>query len=255
MTFLRCERSATGVETIWLDRPPVNALSSELLEELAGEAHRLTLDPDCKAVIVAGSGKAFAAGADIGQFGSSGNGVGAHFRLAFDNLAAIPRPVIAAIHGYALGGGAELALACDLRMMADTARIGFPEILLGLFPGAGGTQRLPRIVGPARAKELIWSGRNVGAEEAVTIGLVDRVVPADELIAAAQAWAESLASGAVVAMGLAKASIDQGLDRDLAGGLDIEAEHFVAVFATEDARVGVESFLANGPGMAKFTGK
>ena len=168
---------------------------------------------------------------------------------------AIPRPVIAAIHGVALGGGLELAMACDLRIAADNARVGQPEILLGVIPGAGATQRLPRLVGPARAKELIWSGRQVKADEALAIGLVDRVVPADELEDAALAWAASLASGAVAAMGLAKRVIDGGLGGRLAAGLDLEADAFVEVFGTEDAATGVRSFLEHGPGKAKFAGR
>lgn len=257
MTLIRCERLESGVETIWLERPPVNALSGELLDELANEVTRIAADATCKAVVVAGAGKAFAAGADIGQFGGSGEGraFGAKFRAAFDGLSAIPRPVIAAVHGYALGGGAELALACDLRIVAQSARIGFPEILLGLFPGAGGTQRLARLVGPARAKELIWSGRQVSADEALAMGLADRIVPDDELVAAAQEWAGTFATGAVVAMGMAKVCIDRGLDGSLAAGLDLEAERFAAVFGTDDARIGIESFLTNGPGKARFTGR
>jgi enoyl-CoA hydratase len=149
----------------------------------------------------------------------------------------------------------ELALACDLRIAADSARLGQPEILLGIVPGAGGTQRLPRLVGPARAKELIWSGRQVRADEALAIGLVDRVVPADELEDAAVAWAAELASGAVVAMGIAKRAIDDGLDGSLARGNDIEAEAFAEVFGTEDAAAGVASFLEHGPGRATFSGR
>jgi enoyl-CoA hydratase/carnithine racemase len=176
------------------------------------------------------------------------------FRRAFDGIAQIPRPVIAAIGGYALGGGLELALACDLRVAADTAKVGQPEMLLGIIPGAGGTQRLPRLIGPAKAKEMIWSGRQVTAEEALAIGLVDRVVPAAEVVDAACQWASEFAAGAVVAMGLAKHAIDRGLDGALAGGLDVEADAFVEVFATDDARTGVASFLEHGPGKARFEG-
>jgi enoyl-CoA hydratase/carnithine racemase len=210
-----------------------------------------------KAVVIAGDGKAFAAGADISEFGdqNAAREVNARLRRAFDAVAAIPRPVIAAIHGVALGGGLELALACDLRIAADSARVGQPEILLGIIPGAGGTQRLPRLVGPARAKELIWSGRQVKAEEALVIGLVDRIVPADELRDRALEWAAAFASGAVVAMGLAKEAIDRGLDGSLAAGLDREADVFVEVFGTEDAATGVQSFLEHGPGKAQFSGR
>ena len=172
----------------------------------------------------------------------------------FLGLAAIQRPVIAGIRGFALGGGMELALACDLRVAAETARFGQPEILLGIIPGAGGTQRLPRLVGPARAKELIWSGRMVPADEALSIGLVDRVVPVEDLERITLEWATELAAGAVVAMGLAKRAIDDGLDGALERGLDVEAAAFVEVFGTEDAQTGVASFLEHGPGKAQFSG-
>jgi enoyl-CoA hydratase/carnithine racemase len=154
-----------------------------------------------------------------------------------------------------LGGGFELALACDLRIAADNARVGQPEVLLGIIPGAGATQRLPRLVGPARAKELIWSGRQVNAEEALAIGLVDRVVPAAELEDAALTWAGTFASGPAVALGLAKRAIDAGLDLPLEQGLDLEADVFVEVFGTEDATTGVRSFLEHGPGKARFAGR
>jgi enoyl-CoA hydratase/carnithine racemase len=210
-----------------------------------------------KAVVVLGGDKVFAAGADISEFGDqeAAQRVAGAFRAAFDGLAAIPRPVIAAVNGFALGGGLELAMSCDLRIAGDKARVGQPEILLGIIPGAGGTQRLTRLVGPAKAKELVWSGRQVRADEALAMGLVDRVVPAAELEDAAVAWAGELASGAVVAMGLAKQAIDEGLDGSLARGLDIEAAAFVEVFGTEDARTGVASFLEHGPGKATFQGR
>lgn len=251
------ERHDDGVAVVRLDHPPVNALSRAVLAELAQAATELGADPALKAVVVTGAGKAFAAGADITEFGDQwpAGEVADVFRAAFDSLAAIPRPVIAALNGIALGGGLELALACDLRIAADSARVGQPEILLGIIPGAGATQRLPRLVGPARAKELIWSGRQVRADEALAIGLVDRVAPASELVDAAVLWAGELAAGAVVAMGLAKRVVDAGLDRSLAAGLDAERDAFVEVFATEDAKTGVASFLEHGPGKAKFSGR
>ena len=251
------ERRDDGVAVIRLDNPPVNALSQAVLGKLASEATALGQDDTLKAVVVTGAGKAFAAGADISELGDQQRAreIGAAFREAFDAVAAIPRPVIAAVHGVALGGGMELALACDLRLAADSARFGQPEILLGIIPGAGATQRLPRLVGPARAKELIWSGRQLKADEALAIGLVDRVVVADELVDAALEWAGELATGAVVAMGMAKRVIDAGLDGDLATGLDAEAEAFAEVFGTDDAQTGVRSFLEHGPGKATFTGR
>ncbi len=181
------EDHGDGVVALRLNRPPMNPLSQALLTAIGDAAEALANDPRVKAVVVFGSEKALAAGADIKEFGDqdAARAIGATFRRAFDAVAAIPRPVIAGIRGFALGGGMELALACDLRIAADTARLGQPEILLGIIPGAGGTQRLPRLIGPARAKELIWSGRQVKAPEALAIGLVDRVVPAEELEAAA----------------------------------------------------------------------
>jgi enoyl-CoA hydratase/carnithine racemase len=253
---IRTERR-DGVVALRIDRPPMNALSRVLLDDLASIARELSADPGVKAVVVFGGDKAFAAGADISEFRGQkeARDVAQAFRAAFDAVGAIPRPVIAAINGVALGGGLELALACDLRIAADNARVGQPEVLLGIIPGAGTTQRLPRLVGPARAKELIWSGRQVKAEEALAIGLVDRVVPAAELEDAALTWAGTFASGPAVALGLAKRAIDAGLDLPLEQGLDLEADVFVEVFGTQDATTGVRSFLEHGPGKARFAGR
>jgi enoyl-CoA hydratase/carnithine racemase len=246
-----------GVALITLDRPPLNALSSGLLAALAKQAHSLAADPAVKAVVITGNDRAFAAGADVTEFEpnrESARLVAASFRTTCDAIAEIPRPVIAAIRGYALGGGLELALACDLRVAADTTRVGQPEILLGIIPGGGATQRLARLVGPARAKEMIWSGRQVRADEALAMGLVDRVVPADDVVDDALRWAQSFASGASVAVSLAKRAIDGGLDRSLVEGLDLEADCFADAFATNDAAVGIASYLEQGPGKATFTG-
>jgi enoyl-CoA hydratase len=255
--FVSSEPRAGGVALVRLDRPPMNALSLGLLAELAAVARELASDVDVKAVVVAGGERTFAAGAEITEFGGpeEAEAFSEAFRAALDALAAIPRPVIASIGGFALGGGLELAMACDLRVASDRAKVGQPEILLGIIPGAGGTQRLARLIGPARAKELVWSGRQVRADEALAIGLVDRVVPAEETLDAALAWAAELATGAVVAMGYAKRAIDGGLDGSLAHGLDLEAELFVDVFTTEDAATGVQSFLEHGPGKATFQGR
>jgi enoyl-CoA hydratase len=255
-TFVTTERRDDGVALVRLDRPKMNALSTELLSQLAAAAADLTADPP-GAVVVWGGERIFAAGADIAEFGGPDEArtIGGKFREALDAVAAIPRAVIAAVNGYALGGGCELALACDFRVCADNAKFGQPEILLGIIPGGGGTQRLARLVGPARAKDLILSGRQVGAEEAERIGLADRVVPAAEVLDAALAWAAGLAKGAVVAQGLAKSAIDEGLSRPLADGLTWEQDLFADVFATEDARTGVASFLEHGPGKATFSGR
>jgi enoyl-CoA hydratase len=249
------EQHDNGVVLLRLNNPPMNALSIAVLNALRDAAK--AIGPETKAVVVAGGDKAFAAGADISEFGDQdvARTIATAFREAFDAVAAIRRPVIAAIHGYALGGGLELACACDFRMAGETARMGQPEILLGIIPGAGGTQRLTRLIGPARAKDLIFSGRQVRAEEALSIGLVDRVAAPTELEHAALHWADELAKGAVAAMGLAKRAIDDGFGRPLNVGLDLERDAFVDVFATEDAQIGVQSFLANGPGKATFTGR
>lgn len=246
-----------GVALLRLNRPPMNPLSIALLGELRDAASALSEDPEVKAVVVAGSEKALAAGADISELRDQ-RGARAStdaFRAAFDAVATIPRPVIAAIRGYALGGGFELALACDLRVGAESSRVGQPEVLLGALPGAGGSQRLARLIGPARTKELVWSGRQVRADEALALGILDRVVAADEVEPNALHWAAQLARGAVVAMGLAKRVIDDGLGMPLAHGLDREADAFVEAFGTEDARVGVDSFLEHGPGKAQFSGR
>jgi enoyl-CoA hydratase len=255
--FITTARQDTGVELITLNRPPMNALSAELLTELADHVEVLAKDPELQVVVLTGSAKVFAAGADVGQLQDDGLRPGplAAFRRACDGFGAIPRPVIAAVSGYALGGGLEVALACDLRIASESARLAFPEMDLGVFPGAGGTQRLARIVGAPKAKDLIWSARHVKAEEALALGLVDRIVPVEGYLEAALEFAAKLAKGPVVSMGLAKKAIDGGLDRSLAEGLDLEAEYFADVFQTEDARAGLSSFFENGPGKATFTGR
>src|SRR6476646_2950328 len=199
-----------GVALLRLNKPPMNPLSIAMLGDLRYAATAVSDDPEIKAVVVAGSEKALAAGADITELRdqAGARAVTDAFRAAFDAVAAIPRPVIAAIRGYALGGGCELALACDLRVGGENARIGQPEILLGVLPGAGGSQRLARLIGPARAKEMCWRGRQVRAEEAHRLGILDRVVPSDEVEENARHWAAHLARGAVVAMGLVKRVID-----------------------------------------------
>jgi enoyl-CoA hydratase len=248
-------RRDDGVAVLRLDNPKVNALSTELLRQLEAAAEQLTDDPP-GAVVVWGGDRLFAAGADISEFGGPevARRIGDGFYRALNAVADIPRATIAAVSGVALGGGCELALACDLRVASSRARFGQPEVLLGIIPGGGGTQRLARLVGPSRAKDIILSGRQVDAEEALRIGLVDRVVDPDAVLDEAIGWAQSFASGAVAAHALAKRAIDRGLDITLNGGLDLEQQLFVEVFATDDATIGVESFLAEGPGKATFTG-
>jgi enoyl-CoA hydratase/carnithine racemase len=249
-----------------LNRPTKgNALNRPLIEalaQLAGDLEQAEGNPvdEVQVLVITGRGaKAFCAGADVSEL--DGIGHDAAFeqmrrgQLVLDRIEQLPIPVIAAINGFALGGGLELALACDLRVCAESSRLGFPEIQLGIFPGGGGTQRAARLIGPAKTKDLVWSGRHVRADEALAIGLVDRVVPAEAVLDTALEWAGSLATGAVVAMGLAKRAIDRGLDGSLSDGLDGEAAGFVEVFATEDARGGIRSFLDDGPGKAAFSGR
>jgi enoyl-CoA hydratase len=255
--FVSTERGDDGVALVRLSNGKVNALSTEVLRQIEAAAEALTAEPP-RAVVITGSERMFAAGADIDEFGGPGEAreVGGAFLQALTAVAAIPRPTIAAVNGYALGGGCELALACDLRVASASARFGQPEVLLGIIPGGGGTQRLARLIGPARAKDLIYSGRQVGAEEAMRIGLVDRVAEPDvDALDVALAWARELAKGPAVAQGLAKRAIDRGLDITLDGGLDLEQQLFAEVFGTDDARIGVESFKEHGPGNAAFTGR
>jgi enoyl-CoA hydratase/carnithine racemase len=266
-TLVRVERGDDGVAVLRIDNGKVNALSVALLQQLLAAAEDLTADPP-GAVVVTGGDRMFAAGAEITEFLDDPDSrpspvadrnrltaQGNAFLRALNAVAAIPRATIAAINGFALGGGCELALACDFRVASEKARLGQPEILLGIIPGGGGTQRLTRLVGPARAKDLVLTGRQVKAAEALAIGLVDRVVPPDDVEAHAQAWAADLARGAVVAQGLAKRAIDDGFDRSLAEGLNLEQELFLASFATEDAATGINSFLEHGPGNATFSGR
>ena len=238
-----------------LDRPKVNAISPELVSHLLECVDELAADLP-GAVVVYGGERMFAAGADIARFGGPDvmRLIGGGLRRAFDALAELPRVSIAAVTGFALGGGCELAMACDLRIAADNARFGQPEILLGVIPGAGGTQRLARLVGPSRAKDIVLSGRQVDADEALRIGLADRVVPAADLLSSALEWAAEFAKGALTAQAYAKRAVDGGLDGSLASGLTLEQDLFVASFRTDDAGIGVKSFLAQGAGKAEFTG-
>jgi enoyl-CoA hydratase len=253
--LVRVERRDDGVAVVILDNPKVNALSTALLTQLKAAAEALTADPP-GAVVVTGGDRVFAAGADISEFGGPTEAavIGGLFVATLNALAAIPRMTIAAVSGYALGGGCEVALACDLRVVSEKAKFGQPEILLGIIPGGGGTQRLARLVGVSRAKDIILSGRQVDAQEALRIGLADEVVAPDALHDRAIERAAEFARGAVAAHALAKRAIDEGLDLPLVDGLQLEQECFVEVFRTEDSQIGVKSFLESGPGNATFTG-
>ncbi|MER6459096.1 enoyl-CoA hydratase-related protein [Streptomyces sp. NPDC048409] len=247
---------AEGVGTLRLDRPPMNALdvaTQDRLKELAEEATRRA---DVRAVVIYGGEKVFAAGADIKEMQNMDHAAmivrSRGLQDSFTAVARIPKPVVAAVTGYALGGGCELALCADFRIAADNAKLGQPEIQLGLIPGAGGTQRLPRLVGPSKAKDLIFTGRMVKADEALTIGLVDRVVPAADVYTEAHAWAARLARGPAIALRAAKEAVDTGLETDLETGLAVERNWFAGLFATEDRERGMRSFVEEGPGKAKF---
>ena len=250
---------ADGIGPIRLSRPPMNALNRQLQEEIRGCALEAGARADVRAVIVYGGEKVFAAGADIKEMSSIGyNDMASRAHElsgSFSAVAAIPKPTIAAITGYALGGGYELALCCDFRIAGDNAKVGQPEILLGIIPGAGGTQRLARLVGPAKAKDIVYTGRFVGAEEALAIGMVDVVVGPDDVYDTAMQMAEKFSRGPAAALRAAKAAIDGGLDGDLASGLRLESTLFAALFATEDQKLGMDSFVENGPGKAEFTGR
>ncbi len=256
--FVRLE-VADGVGTIRLDRPKMNAISIQVQEELRAAAAEATDRDDVKAVVVYGGERVFAAGNDVKEMADlsytdmvkrSGP-----LQSAVTAVARIPKPVVAAITGYALGGGCELALAADIRIAADDATLGQPEVLLGIIPGAGGTQRLSRLVGPSRAKDIIFTGRFVKADEALAIGLVDKVVPAGDVYTEAVTWAGQFTRAASYALRAAKESIDRGLEVDLETGLEIERQQFAALFATQDRSAGMDSFVHNGPGKARFEGR
>ncbi|MEU9190568.1 enoyl-CoA hydratase-related protein [Streptomyces sp. NPDC048484] len=247
---------AEGVGTIRLDRPPMNALDAATQDRLRELAEEATRREDVRAVILYGGEKVFAAGADIKEMQAMDHAAmvvrSRGLQDSFTAVTRIPKPVVAAVTGYALGGGCELALCADFRIAADNAKLGQPEILLGLIPGAGGTQRLSRLIGPSRAKDLIFTGRMVKADEALSLGLVDRVVPAADVYAEAHTWAAKLALGPALALRAAKESVDAGLETDIETGLAIERTWFAGLFATEDRERGMRSFVEEGPGKAKF---
>lgn len=245
-----------GVATLRLDRPPVNALNPRIWDELGDAARALTADDAVTAVVLWGGEKVFAAGADVkamsemrfaDAFAQAGR-----LQESLAAIARIPKVVIAALNGYALGGGNELALTADFRYAAENAKLGQPEILLGLIPGAGGTQRLTRLVGVQKAKELVYGGDMVTAAEALEIGLVDKVLPPEEVYDTAVEAARRYARGPY-ALRMAKKAIDEGAEMDLDAALRLETTLFTATFATEDARTGMASFVEHGPGQATFT--
>jgi enoyl-CoA hydratase/carnithine racemase len=256
--FVRVERDQ-GIATIRLDRPKMNALNAQVQGEIAAAAAEVTADDAIRAVILYGGERVFAAGADIKEMAGLGYPEmaerSASLQAAFTAVADIPKPVVAAITGYALGGGLELALCADFRVLGENAKVGQPEILLGVIPGAGGTQRLPRLIGPSRAKDLIFTGRHMPADEALAIGLANKVVPDAEVYQAAREMAARYVGGPALALRAAKQAVDKGLEVDLATGLEVERLNFAALFATEDQKSGMRSFVENGPGKAVFEGR
>lgn len=248
-----------GIGTIRLNRPPMNALNQQVAGEFTAAARNAGADDNVRAVIVYGGTRIFAAGADIkemqdrtyAQMASDGLGLSA----AVTAIAEIEKPTVAAITGYALGGGLELALGCDRRVAGDNVKVGQPEMSLGVIPGAGGTQRLTRLVGPSKAKDLVYTGRFVESAEALNMGLLDQVVVADEVYDAAWQWARQFTRGPAKALAAAKAAIDGGIDTDINNGLKLESHLFAAMFATEDQKIGMRSFIENGPGQAEFLGR
>jgi enoyl-CoA hydratase/carnithine racemase len=256
--FVRLE-VADGIGTMRLDRPKMNALNFAMQEEIRAVAVQASVRDDVAAVVIYGGERIFAAGADIKELDGLTYADATRFSLAlhrcFNAVAAIAKPVIAAVTGYALGGGCELAMCADVRVCAEDSQLGLPEMLLGVIPGAGGTQRLPRLVGPARAKDLLFSGRFVKAPEALAIGLVDKVVPAADVYAETLSWAGQFVSGPAAALRAAKTAVDRGIDPGLASGLEVERLAYAALFGTEDQKIGMRSFVQNGPGKASFTGR
>jgi enoyl-CoA hydratase/carnithine racemase len=248
-----------GIGTIVLARPPMNVLDIELQEGIRSVAQQAADRRDVAAVIVYGGDKVFAAGADIKQMQAMSYtdmvDRSAALQSALTAVARIPKPTVAAISGYALGGGCELALCCDFRVAGENAKLGQPEILLGVIPGAGGTQRLARLIGPAKAKDLIYTGRFVGSAEALALGLVDEVVPADDVYAAARRRVQGYVGGPAYALRAAKEAVDRGVETDLVTGLEIERMLFAGLFATYDREVGMASFVQQGPGKAQFEGR
>ncbi len=248
MDYVRLERGEDGIAVLTIDRQEkLNALNPQVTEEIGQTLLDLEREAP-RAIIVTGAGdRSFVAGADIEAMSTMPPLEAKRFaemgHAAMALLDRTPVPTIAAVNGYALGGGCEIALACDIRVAAENAIFGFPEVSLGILPGMGGTQRLPRLVGPAVAKELIFTGRRISAEEALRIGLVNRVVPRGGALEAAREIAAEIAANAPLAVRHAKAAANRAFDVDLISGLEYEADQFSLLFSTEDAREGMGAFV------------
>lgn len=248
-----------GVGTIRLDRPKMNAINAQLCAELRDAAEQARERADVRAVVLWGGERVFAAGADIKEMSGLGYaemvGWGTVLQETFTTLARLPLPVVAAVNGYALGGGFELSLTADFRVLGERAKVGVPEIQLGIIPGAGGTQRLTRLVGPAKAKGMVFTGRHVAADEALALGIADTVVPDADVYESALTMARGYATGPAVALRAAKQAIDDGLELSLDAGLRLETALFTGLFGTDDQTTGMASFVENGPGKAVFSGR
>ena len=247
MAFVELEKKG-AVGVITMNRPEaLNALDRQVLEDLNAVLDQVETDPEILVAIVTGAGRSFVAGADIGQMSGftavEGKAFGAYGNGVFLKLENLTKPTIAAVNGFALGGGCELSMACDIRLASDKAKFGQPEVGLGITPGFSGTQRLPRRVGIAKAKELIFSGKVIDAAEAKAIGLVNEVYPMEQLMDAAIAMAQSFAVNAPIAVKYSKACIDRGLQMDIDNGIALENELFAMCFATEDQKEGMGAFL------------
>jgi enoyl-CoA hydratase len=265
-----------SIGIIRMNNPPMNVLSSAVLKELHAILDKIEEDSGLDAVIITGEGRAFVAGADISEMMGMDPAAAARFaeagQGAFDRIQALKMPVIAAVNGFALGGGTELAISCDIRIASDAAKFGQPEVNLGVIPGFGGTQRLARLIGPGKAKELIFTGEMIDAKTALDIGLVQALVPGfkksadgqlllnekgkpiqdnEPVLAAAMAMARTIASKGPISVQLAKESIDRGMDLTLAGGLKLEADNFANLFATEDQKEGMKAFVEKRPAQFK----
>ena len=242
-------RKEENIALMIMNRPDrLNVICNEFLDELDAVLDEIEMDKNLGALILTGKERAFAAGADIKEIRSIDGVVAAHqfvvrVQNSFNRIEALEIPVIAAVNGLALGGGCELALVCDIRIAAETAVFGLPEIKLGVLPGAGGTQRLPRLVGAGRAKELLYTGDSIDAQEAYRIGLANNVVTVDSLMETAHRMAASLAERPPVALRLIKSAVDEGLDMDLQSALKYESRCFEMLFTTQDQKEGMQAFI------------
>ncbi len=256
--FIQVELQGTTA-IINLRRPPMNALNLQMQREIAEAARFVSGRVGIDAVVLYGGEKVFAAGADVKEMANmtyADMAIAAHgLQSAFETVAKISQPTIAAITGFALGGGLELAMCADFRVAGDNVKLGQPEIMLGIIPGAGGTQRLPRLIGQSRAKELIFGGHMITADQAMNLGLVNQVAPPAQVLEAALNWANKFSGGPKLALAAAKRAIDNGANVDLRMGLSIESTEFAALFATEDQKTGMNSFVNDGPGKATFIGR